>query len=126
VKFNDGTYGVIDFKTAAAKSEHIPLYARQLHSYAYALENSVPGALSLAPVSKLGLLIYEPNDYIMQDTISASLKGGVSWLEIQRNDKDFINFLKEVVIVLEQPHPPGGNPECEWCRYRDTSRRMGW
>jgi hypothetical protein len=62
----------------------------------------------------------------MQDTVSASLKGGISWLEIPRNDKEFINFLKEVVGVLEQSNPPGGNPECEWCRYRDTSRRIGW
>jgi len=125
VRFNDGSYGIIDFKTAETKSEHIPLYSRQLHAYAHALENPSTGALALKPITKLGLLVYEPNNFLMHTNQSASLSGRLSWIEIQRNDKDFLRFLKEVVTVLEQPKPPGGNPACEWCKYRDTSRRIG-
>ena len=36
--FDDGGFGVVDFKTSARNSEHIPLYARQLHAYVCALE----------------------------------------------------------------------------------------
>lgn len=32
LKLDDGSYAVIDFKTAETRSEHIPLYARQLSS----------------------------------------------------------------------------------------------
>ena len=37
VKFDDHTYGVIDFKTCHRRDEHLPLYTRQLHAYCMAL-----------------------------------------------------------------------------------------
>jgi len=124
VKFKDGTYGVIDFKTSERKAEHIGFYARQLHSYAYALENPAPGKFSVAPISRLGLLVYEPNSF-SGALNAASLGGALSWIEIRRNDKEFFEFLREVISVLEQPTLPGGSPSCEWCQYRDTGRRTG-
>jgi len=125
IKFDDGNYGVIDFKTSQRRSEHIPLYARQLHAYAYALENAGPGKLSIAPITKLGLLVYEPDRFSADRIDSALLSGAISWIEIPRNNDTFFEFLGEVMSVLEQPSPPGGSPSCEWCRYRDTSRRTG-
>jgi hypothetical protein len=123
VRFDDGTYGVIDFKTSERKAEHVPLYGRQLHAYAQALENSAPGKFSLAPITKLGLLVYEPKSYSQATDGEASLSGGLSWIEIPRKDDKFMEFLSEVLSVLEMPEPPGGSPTCEWCQYRDTSRR---
>ena len=32
VEFDDGSYGVIDFKTTQTKREHVSLYGRQLHA----------------------------------------------------------------------------------------------
>ena len=64
VRFEDGSYGVIDFKTSESRSEHVPLYSRQLHAYAYALENAAPGKLQLSPVSRLGLLCVEPSQML--------------------------------------------------------------
>ena len=52
VRFDDGGFGVVDFKTSARNSEHIPLYARQLHAYACALEQAAPGRLALSPVRR--------------------------------------------------------------------------
>ena len=43
VSFDDGTYGVIDFKTSNPNGESADLYSRQLHAYAYALEHPAPG-----------------------------------------------------------------------------------
>ena len=42
VLFDDHSVGVVDFKTSARKADHIPLYSRQLHAYAYALEHPGP------------------------------------------------------------------------------------
>jgi hypothetical protein len=123
VHFDDGTFGVVDFKTSARKAEHVPLYARQLHAYAQALEKAVPGKLALSPISKLGLLVYEPNSYSQTKNGNALLEGSLSWIEIPREDDKFMKFLSEVISVLELPEPPGGSPTCEWCQYRDTSRR---
>ena len=125
IKFDDGTYGVVDFKTSERREEHIPLYSRQLHAYAYALENPAPGELSLNPVSKLGLLVFEPDTFTHASAGNASLVGGLSWIEFPRDDGTFLKFLGRVVSVLDQPAPPGGTPSCPWCQYRDTARRTG-
>lgn len=125
LQLNDGTYAVVDFKTSERKAEHVPLYGRQLHAYAYALENATPGKLALAPVSRLGLIVYEPSSYSHQGRSMAGLGGSVSWIEIPRDDLAFSRFLSEVLTVLELPSAPGGSPACEWCQYRDTSRRTG-
>ena len=125
VKFDDGTYGVIDFKTSQRKSEHIPLYARQLHAYAHALENPAPGQFSAGPISKIGLLVYEPSKFSVDKVDSANLAGGLTWIEIPRNDKKFFDFLKDVMSVIDSPNAPGGTPSCKLCQYRDTSRRTG-
>jgi hypothetical protein len=125
MKFDDGTYGVIDFKTSTRKAEHVSLYARQLHAYCYALEHPAPGNLGLSPVSRLGLLVFEPSSYVHSHGQEASLSGGLSWVEIPRDDQGFLDYLAEVLAVLEQPQAPGGSPSCEWCQYRDASRRTG-
>lgn len=125
IEFDDGTYGVVDFKTSERKAEHIPLYGRQLHAYAHALENPARGKFALNPISKLGLLVYEPSSYEHNTDATANLTGDLSWIEIVRDDEAFMDFLAEVLSVLESPEPPRGSPSCEWCRYRDTSRRTG-
>jgi hypothetical protein len=37
--FDDGTFGIIDFKTTVPRPEHASLYGRQLGAYAVAAEN---------------------------------------------------------------------------------------
>jgi hypothetical protein len=55
VRLDDGGYAVVDFKTSKRRrTDHVPLYARQLHAYAYALEHPAPGALALGPVTRPG------------------------------------------------------------------------
>lgn len=124
VQFDDGTYGVIDFKTSATKSEHVPLYSRQLHAYAYALENPSPKSLALSPVSKLGLIIYEPEVLLSENIDVALLKGGLTWLEIPRDDQSFLKFLEEIMDIIEQPSNAKSSHKCGWCQYREASRRI--
>lgn len=117
---DDGTYGIVDFKTSERKAAHVPLYGRQLHSYAYALENPAPGKLSLRPVTKLGLLVYEPGGFCGNNGVG-NLEGGLTWIEVPRHDGTFMAFLDEVLCVLEQPSPPGPNADCKWCEYAATA-----
>ncbi|MBI4638497.1 MAG: PD-(D/E)XK nuclease family protein [Candidatus Rokubacteria bacterium] len=123
VRFDDGTYGVVDFKTSERNAEHIPLYALQLQAYAHALEDPAPGKLALSPVTRLGLLVFEPAAFEAGGAGRAGLGGNLHWIEVARDEQAFFGFLAEVLWVLEQPSPPGGAPMCEWCQYRDTSRR---
>jgi hypothetical protein len=125
LKLDDGSYAVVDFKTSERKSEHVPLYGRQLHAYAIALENAAPGRLALKPIARIGLLVFEPDAFGSDSRGTASFAGSMNWIEIPRNDSEFHSFLGEVLDVVEQPSPPGGSPSCEWCNYRDTGRRTG-
>lgn len=119
LKLDNGTYAVVDFKTSQTKPEHVSLYGRQLHAYAYALEHPAPKNFGLAPVSVLGLVVFEPQSYTHHDG-TANLSGLVSWIEVPRNDEEFMAFLSQILSVLEAPEPPNPHPYCKWCMYRGS------
>ena len=123
LRFENGSYGIVDFKTSESNSAHVPLYSRQLHAYAYALENPSSGKLHLAPISRLGLFCVEPVKMLDLHGGTSGYVTAVSWIECPRDNLAFLNFLGQVLEVLEQPEPPRANPTCPWCQYRDASRR---
>lgn len=125
IRLDGGGYAVVDVKASERHAAHDPLYARQLHAYAYALEHAAPGAATLAPVPRLGLLVFEPEAFVRDTERRAALTGGLTWIDIPRDDGLLFGFLAEVLSVLERPEPPGGAPLCDWCVYRDASRRTG-
>ena len=114
--FDDGSYAIVDYKTAAPKREHIDFYSRQLHAYALALENPAEGALELSPVSQLGLLCVEPVAMVALDG-DVALKSESTFLEIERDDDAFMAFLSQVLYVLEKPEPPPPGQKCGYCSY---------
>jgi hypothetical protein len=52
------------------------------------------------------------------------LEGKLQWVEIKRNDSDFMLFLEEVVKLLDGPLPEP-NPDCNWCSYRNKIKLSG-
>jgi len=117
VEFEDGTWGVIDFKTGKPNKEYLNLYKRQLHAYAYALENSAPGALKLSPVTKMGLLYFYPSKVSQESIEWLSYEAKIHWEEIPKDEQWFLEFLDEVLSVLESPEVPHPSPDCQWCSY---------
>lgn len=126
IKFDDGSYGVIDFKTSSVKPTSKFIYARQLHSYAYCLEHAAEGKLALGPISKLGLLVYEPQSFSDDGAGAATLDGSITWLEIKRDDAAFLKFLRELMTVLSLPEPPPPSEKCSFCQYRAATRECDW
>jgi hypothetical protein len=116
LSFDDGTYGIVDFKTSQPKPQHVPFYGRQLHSYALAAENPAEGAITLAPVSQLGLLCVEPVAMARAGR-KVAYKGETHFLEIERDDDAFMAFLSQVLYLLEQPESPDPSPGCSYCKY---------
>jgi PD-(D/E)XK nuclease superfamily len=112
---DDGPLGIVDFKTAVPKLDHVATYARQLHAYAWALEHSASGPP--ARVSSLGLLCFLPDSYEAQGTRAGAL-GDIRWIPVQCGDQDFLQFLVEVVSVLEAVDPPPARSDCRWCPVR--------
>ncbi len=119
VEFEDKTYGVIDFKTGKPNEESLDLYKRQLHAYAYALENPAPGTLKLSPITKMGLLYFYPSKIDQESVESLSYQAQIHWEEIPKDKGWFLEFVDEVLDVLESPQPPAPSPNCQWCGYID-------
>jgi PD-(D/E)XK nuclease superfamily len=116
---DDGTTGVVDFKTTVPKPDHLATYGRQLHAYAMALEH--PSSGMPAHVSSLGLLCFLPDTYKALDR-RAGISGDLQWIEVSRDDVGFAQFLSEVVSVLGCDDPPEPAPGCSWCALRDPVR----
>lgn len=126
LSFDDGSYGVIDFKTSQPNKAHVEFYGRQLNAYAYALEHAAPGTLSLQPVERLGLLYLDPVDIDHSPEHHRIVYGGeVTWTEIPRDEGGFLDFMTGVLRVLSLKEPPAPNPECGFCAYREEARRHG-
>lgn len=124
-ELDDGTYGVIDFKTSRISPGHLDKYSRQLHAYACALENPAPGEYGLGPISTLGLLVYEPTRFAHEIDQDAVLSGELEWVEMARDDDMFMGFLADVLDVLELQEAPPRGESCVYCAYREESRESG-
>jgi CRISPR/Cas system-associated exonuclease Cas4 (RecB family) len=125
IEFADGSYGVVDFKTSEPRPEHVPFYSRQLHAYAYALENPAGKALRLAPISRLGLLCVEPVAMSSELDDRLAYLGQATWLECPKDDAWFLGFIDNILSVLEDPQPPPPAESCAFCQYREQARQWG-
>lgn len=125
LRFDDGSYGVVDFKTSKVKDSHRWLYSRQLHAYALALERPGSHQLHLAPVSRLGLLCVQPEAMTAIER-GYAYNARAAWLDCPRDDVSFMAFLREVVDLLDQPALPRAADDCSWCKYRNQARAHGF
>jgi hypothetical protein len=123
--FEDGSYGVIDYKTSEAKEEQVAFYSRQLSAYAYALENPAEGALGLSPISRLGLFVLTPESFEHLPEGPVAFITKTKWMDIPRDDAAFLSLLGEVVALLDQPEPPPADENCSVCNYRRGYREAG-
>ena len=130
LNFSRAGYGVCDFKTSSPGEGASDLYGRQLHAYAIALERPAGDALPLAPVSRLGLICFPPDDMIELPNRTAkhgAAKHGAAkryayrtsavWVEVERNDEVFLNFVANAVRLITRPTMPRSAPNCGWCRW---------
>ncbi len=117
VQLDDGTYGVIDFKTGNPNEEYHELYSRQLHAYAYALEHPAPSTLSLSPVTVMGLLYFYPSKVSQPNIEWLSYDAEIHWIEIKKDEQAFLGFIAEALGLLESGEPPNPSPTCRWCSY---------
>lgn len=134
VAFDDATHGLVDFKTSSVKGEYLSKYGRQLHAYVYALEHAAnPSAFSLSPITSMGLLVFEPQkistateltmDDIMKLTpMGLGMTGPTSWTPIEKDQAGFMQFIDEMLGILDAEGPPPAGMTCEWCKYRAKSR----
>jgi hypothetical protein len=64
-------------------------------------------ACRLSATTRLGLPVFEPGIFVHRETTGRfGLAGGISWVEITRDDERFLGFLRQVLEVLECPDVP--------------------
>jgi hypothetical protein len=126
IAFDDGTYGIVDFKTSDPREEHVAFYSRQLTAYAMALENPAPGALHLSPVTRLGLFIITPHRFERTPDDEMIYANRTTWMDVPRDDQAFLGFLGEVLTVLDAPTPPAPSEGCGLCNYRKSMKEFPW
>jgi len=124
IRLSDGSYGVIDFKTSEVKEKNVAFYSRQLRAYAYSLEHPAAGKLGLSPITKLGLLVFEPSEFLQKGD-QLQYIGRMAWQECPMDEGAFLAFLDKVYTVLERPEAPEANEDCQFCSYRDKARNTG-
>jgi hypothetical protein len=125
LEFEDGSYGIIDYKTSDASEEKAAFYSRQLSAYAYALENPAPNALSLSPITRLGLFIITPQRFERLPDGELAFITQTTWMDIPRDDAAFLALLREVVTILDLPVPPDHAADCGLCNYRRNYNEAG-
>jgi len=123
--FEDGSYGIIDYKTSDSSEEKAAFYSRQLSAYAYALENPAPGALSISPITRLGLFIITPNRFERMPDGEIAFVTRTTWMDVPRDDATFLALLREIVTLLDKTTPPDPSDDCGLCNYRRNLNEAG-
>lgn len=116
VKRPDGTHILVDLKISQPGDDKVTKYRTQLGAYKFALENPMHG--NQVALSMLGLLIFYPDKATFENG-DAILTFPPKWLPVPIDDKGFIDFAKEIDLLLEGELPPEGK-DCKWCKYRHS------
>jgi len=124
IEFEDGSYGLVDYKTSEARQEHTVFYSRQLMAYVYALENPAAGALGLKPISRMGLFVIMPDRFERDQKGEVVFVNKTTWMEVPRDEAGFLGLMEEVVRLLDDPRPPAPAENCGVCNYREGMKRM--
>ncbi len=115
-EFEDGTIGVIDFKSSIPNNYLRDHYRPQLCAYRWALTN--PAKTEPQEVTKLGLLVVRPE--AMADTNQGLAQlVSTTWIEIDYDGAWFTNLLREICDIAANPASAESDPECGWCDLRN-------
>jgi hypothetical protein len=116
MQFDNGTIGVIDFKTSYPYKGSTDLYFPQLMCYTIALEFNDPEKTKPCKVSKLGLCCFTPESFAPVND-GYGLIGATKWLEIQKDKAKIKTFLHEIAKLLTG-EPPEQSPDCKFCNFK--------
>ena len=121
LKFDDGTYGIIDCKFQAKLNDKSDFYSPQLEAYAFALEN--PARDEPKQVSVLGLMVWSPKSPRGNPSDGFGLELEWQWYPIKRDpaalQKRFADFIGVISGAM-----PESKSSCEQCRYINSRREI--
>lgn len=115
VRLDDGTVGVIDFKTSAPRLDKLGRFWRSMSAYQYAIENAEKDA---EEVTQLGLVVFSPNGFSLRkdNATQAFYRGGLMHVPIEIDRPKFQQLLETVgkIVDFEDMPPPSA---CDTCKH---------
>ena len=116
LRFDDGSVGVVDFKSSTASPQLGDAYRPQLAAYQWALRKPASG--DPETVSVAGLLVFAPEEMVDTERGRAYLVSS-TWIPVEIEDGWFERFLERLVPLVESPSQAPTRSGCEWCLLRD-------
>ena len=118
IRFDDGTVGVVDFKSSTATPALGDAYRPQLAAYQWSFSHPASG--DVETVSVTGLLVFAPESMVDTSDGRAYLVS-TTWIPVEVKDGWFENFLGRIAPLVKSPGKARTKPDCEWC---DLRRRL--
>jgi len=114
LKMKDGSYHIIDYKTAKyteKQDDLLPMYEVQLNAYAYLAQK-----YKLTPISGLSLIYCDPHSSL-ENYDEFKLAFNTHQLKIEYNEDIVFNLLRKARKILKQPFPPETRFGCKGICY---------
>ena len=119
--FDEGSFGIIDFKTTNIKEQKAENYRYQLEAYKQIFTN--PGAIKkgstpkLEPITQMGVLQFEPNKIISHNNEGAQINLEMSYSKLEMDESKFYKKITTIIDLLVQSTPPEFNDKCSDCMF---------
>ena len=121
IKFDQGGYGIIDFKTTKISEDKSENYKHQLEAYAQIF--SKPGATKskktplLNPITHMGILQFDPSDIQTHNESSCDMRMNISFSPLRRDEKDFFENITQIIDIINQSEVPDFTEDCNDCQF---------
>ena len=115
IKFDQGGYGIIDFKTTKISEDKSENYKHQLEAYAQIF--SKPGSTKskktplLNPITHMGILQFDPSDIQSHNDTSCDMRMNISYSPLNRDEKDWREKSTKRREIRKKPSTPDTKEE---------------
>ena len=122
IKFENNTYGIIDFKTTKISDQKADFYKFQLEAYATIFEN--PGEINsvktplLKPITKLAILQFDPYKIDKKFDEICNINFLMGYVELKsRPTNQLFERVTLALDILSLDTPPTLNQSCNDCNF---------
>ena len=121
IKFDQGGYGIIDFKTTKISDDKSENYKYQLEAYAQIFTK--PGSTKskktplLNPITHMGILQFDPCDIQSHNDQSCDMRMNISYSPLKRDEKDFFENITKIIDIINTTSIPDFTENCNYCNF---------
>ena len=131
VRWEDGSFGVIDYKTSSEESKTFSYYRDQMGAYSYGILHPADSGVEFAlnypeildcGVTTNGLIVFTPKDYAYnKESQQASFNGTLKWVPSEYSEEKFLKKIKKIDQFVSEKVPP---PSGWWCSFCKAYQRL--